>query len=50
MCESAAILAGPLAEFCSDFLGVDAAVVPLSDSRILLDLLLLLTLMLKSGS
>jgi hypothetical protein len=49
VCESAAILAGPLAEFGGDFLGVDSAVVPLSDGRILLDLLLLLTLMLESG-
>jgi hypothetical protein len=49
VCESAAILAGPLAEFGGDFLGVDAAVVPLGDGRILLDLLLLLALMFKSG-
>ncbi len=49
MCESAAILAGPLAEFCGDFLGVDAAVVPLSNGGIFLDLLLLLTLMLEGG-
>ncbi len=49
MCESAAILAGPLAEFGGDFLGVDAAVVPLSDGGIFLDLLLLLALMLEGG-